>query len=116
MSQHDLNEQKALEALVAASLRLFEHDLEISDLEAEAFCKEGISLSPEDSEALERLGNDPIPVIVNASVTADKQVCEEPAALHRDKNEPDLEPRTLEEIQRKREEILARLRAKKGQM
>jgi hypothetical protein len=112
-------EERALDALLAAALRHPE-DAKPSGKEVREFLKRNKSLSPEAKAAIRRLG----PNVVNRLILSQKRskVIESTqeesmplfAAMNRQNASNQHDPKTEEELKRKRKEILERLKRKQS--
>jgi hypothetical protein len=103
-------EDKAAEALITASLHVWDH--EISPEQIEEFLSDDVSLSEEDEAALSHMGENPLgskasPEPVNHAEACDKT--EALLALHRKKPVEGFSEKTEKEIERKREEVRKRI-------
>ncbi|HRY49090.1 MAG TPA: hypothetical protein P5186_13665 [Candidatus Paceibacterota bacterium] len=107
-------EDKAVAALISAILHVGEGD--VSEDEIRKYLKSGICLSSEDEAALQRLGSNPMELVSKSETSLSGQPTETEflAALHRKKPAGGFSPKTEEEIRKKREELLAKLRKKKS--
>ena len=102
-------EDKALQALITATLHVRGDDVRLEEIEH--YLKPGIELSSEDERAIKRLGADPFASVVAdsskaAAVTQESFVM----ALNRKNKDSDFETKTTEELNRKRRELLEKLR------
>jgi hypothetical protein len=107
-------EDKAVQALISAALHV--GDAEVTTKEISPYLAGKVVLSAEDEAALKRKGSRTLasgastgPAPLTESVES-----EEFMALHRKKPGQGFSPKTEEEIKRKREELLEKLRKKKG--
>jgi hypothetical protein len=106
-------EDKAVQALISAALHVPDKDVTMEEIQS--YLSGEIILSSEDEAALERKGV-PTPALVEASTAAIEKTAEAEAfmALHRKQPEKGFSTKTEEEVRRKREELLEKLRKKKG--
>jgi hypothetical protein len=107
-------EEKAVQALISAALHV--RDAEVTTDEINPYLAREFVLSAEDEAALKRIGSRPL--ISGASTgavpLAELVESEEFMALHRKQPGQGFSPKTEEEIKRKRQELLEKLRKKKG--
>lgn len=110
----DDKDVKALEALMTASLHVWDH--EITTEEIKEFLGGTVSLSQDDEAALAKLGNNPLDKKGSEKPTdesANKRKSEALLALHRKKPVQGFSGETEKEIDRKRAEIRKKLSEKK---
>ena len=107
-------EEKAVQALISAALHV--RDADVTDEEIRPYLKVSVTLSAEDEAALKRKGSTPLASIVAAGTSPQAEIVEsaEFMALHRKQPGEGFSPKTEEEIKRKRDELLEKLRKKKG--
>jgi|ERR1051325_1748385 hypothetical protein len=106
-------EDKALQALISATLHV--EDVPVTEKEIEKHLGKSLALSTEDEEALRRLGPNPLQSVVKAPLNKPQDTeAQIVAALNRKKPEGGFSARTEQQIQAKREELLAKLRQKRG--
>lgn len=107
-------EDKAVQALISAALHI--SDAEVTPNEISPYLAGEVVLSVEDEAALKR--KESRPLVSGASTgpvpLAEIVESEEFMALHRKQPGQGFSPKTEEEIKRKREELLEKLRKKKG--
>jgi hypothetical protein len=107
-------EEKAIQALITGALHRFSP--EVTAEEIEEFLKSECILSPEGKAALEKLGDDPLAKrVAPGGPQLALEVSGEYAAMHRELDADELDEQTKEELRRKREEILRRIREKRGE-
>lgn len=119
-SENDMkdSEQKALLALITGSLHAFDVDADISEEEALSYLKSAEELSPQQKEVLKKLGENPFDWLEQCReiiarqdfAPSERAGSEEYAAMHRKKPDEGLDSETLQEIAKRREEILERLK------
>lgn len=103
-------EDKAAEALITASLHVWDH--EISSEQIEAFLNDDMSLSEKDEAALSRIGENPLNSKAPREPMNDAETCDKTEALlalHRKKPVEGFSEKTEREIERKREEVRKRI-------
>lgn len=107
-------EDKAVQALISAALHV--RDADVTEEEIRPYLKGPVTLSAEDEAALKRKGSAPLSSIVLDGAAPQAEVVEsaEFLALHRKQPGEGFSPKTEEEIKRKRDELLEKLRKKKG--
>lgn len=107
-------EDKAVLALISAALHV--RDADVTDEEIHPYLKEGVTLSAEDEAALKRKGSAPLAPKVATGTVPHAEIVEsaEFMALHRKQPGEGFSPKTEEEIKRKRDQLLEKLRKKKG--
>jgi hypothetical protein len=115
-------EDQAVDALAAAALRQGE-ELDVSQEEIDEFLKDTVSISPAGKQALEALGPNVVSKIIgdlpeNARDYSQLRVqeqesCAEFVAMHRKNQTGENELETERELERKREEILRKLKTQK---
>lgn len=104
-------EEKALQALISAALHAKSGDVSLDEIQP--YLQGNIQLSPEDEAALaasRKVRPTPAPS-EQQEETAESEAL---MALHRKRPAGGFSVKTEEEIKRKREELLERLRKKKG--
>jgi len=111
---HSRREDKAVQALISAALHV--RDQKVSTNEISPYLEGKVGLSANDEAALKGKGCRPL---ASGSGTlpmplAEMVESEEFVALNRKQPGQGFTPKTEEEIKRKREELLERLRKKKG--
>ena len=117
-------EQQALDALAAAALREGE-ERGVSRTEIDEFLKNPVSLSQCGKKALEALGPDVLAKIIDTSPdeatdsspylgAPANEPCADFAAMHRKNQTGENEAETEKELERKRQEILKKLKDQKG--
>jgi len=107
-------EEKAVQALISAALHV--RDLELTADEIRPYVAKEVHIADADEAALRRIGAKPLS---KSTPLAQQQVeqavgCDEFMALHRKKPGQGFSQKTEDEIKRKREELLAKLKNKKG--
>jgi len=116
-------ELKALDALIAASLRQGEQ-AEVTDEDIAKFCHGEAEISSEARSALSKLGEQWIRAIARSSSPMDphdhkpwsdsyREESSQVMAMHRKNSSGQHDPQTEAELEKKRQEILARLKSKK---
>ncbi len=113
MSLESEKEEKAVEALMSAALRPFEK--EISDEAIQEFFDSDCTISVEGKAALERLCDDPLCNIKPHQNPQEPalEVMGDYAAMHRSLALNEVDEKTDEELERKRQEILKRIRERR---
>lgn len=112
-------EELALDALLAAVLRQPE-EVQPTEKEIREFLKSKKPLSPEAKAAIKKLGSDVVNRLILAQDKPDVHEAKETesaplfAAMNRKNVSGRHDPKTEEELKRKRKEILERLRKKQG--
>jgi hypothetical protein len=109
-----LKEEKAVQALISAALHVG-HE-EVTAEEMGPYLSGEAVLSAEDDAALKRLKSDSVSPQPQTNLPPQETMVEteEFMALHRKQPGQGFSPKTEEEIKRKREELLEKLRKKKG--
>jgi hypothetical protein len=107
-------EDKGVQALISSALHV--RDADVTAEEIRPYLSTEIALSDEDEAALKRKGSHPLFSVSSAEAvgrieTADS---EQFMALHRKQPDQGFSPKTEEEVKRKREDLLEKLRKKKG--
>lgn len=114
MSLQSEREERALEALVSGALHT--SAAEISEEDVERFLASGCKLSAEGKVALERIGDDPLadiaPEVEQSHVP---ELVGEYEAMHRSLSADDLDEELKAELARKREEVLRRIKERRGE-
>jgi hypothetical protein len=107
-------EDKAIQALISAALHV--GDEEVADQEIQKHLRPNVTLSAQNEAALQRAGRNPLATVPRLSASPEPQPAEVEAfmALHRKRPAGGFSARTEEEIKKKREELLAKLRQRKG--
>ncbi|MGA3265483.1 MAG: hypothetical protein ABSE16_01520 [Verrucomicrobiota bacterium] len=107
-------EEKAVQALISAALHV--RDAQLTTDEINPYLAGEVTLSAEDEAALKRKGSRPLASgdSPEPALLAEIVESEEFMALHRKQPGQGFSPKTEEEIKRKREELLEKLRKKKG--
>lgn len=107
-------EDKAVQALISAALHVRDTDVTAAEVCAYLACE--VVLSTEDEAALQQKGSRPLAATNSTTYEPDVEAIEseEFMALHRKQPGQGFSPKTEEEIKRKREELLEKLRKKKG--
>lgn len=103
-------EDKAAEALITASLHVWDH--EISPEQIKRYLNDDVSLSETDEVALSHLGENPLKSKASPGLRTDPEVpdtTEALLALHRKKPVEGFSEKTEKEIERKREEVRKRI-------
>lgn len=114
MKSENEREEKAVEALIVGALHPFSN--EIPDSEIEEFLRKEHNLSEEGKRALDALGDDPLashPTLTQPN--AERETSIPYAAMHRELDEKDMDEHTKAELEKRRQEILKRIREKRGQ-
>lgn len=113
-NQPESREEKAVQSLISAALHV--GDEEITDEEIQKHLRGNVPLSPEDEAALQRAGRNPLATVPRQQIPRQTQPAEAEAfmALNRKRPEGGFPQSTEEEIKKKREELLAKLRQRKG--
>ena len=105
-------ELAALDAIVSGILAGRAID-DMSDAELLALSASYPALSDAGRATLESFGKDPITQDVRADITSERAVLREQfAGMYREGSDSDIQPEVRAEIERKREEIRARLRSR----
>lgn len=109
-----LREDKAVQALISAALHI--RDAEVTTKEISPYLVGEVVLSAEDQAALKRKGSRPLASGASTGSAPPVEIVEseEFMALHRKQPGQGFSPKTEQEIKRKREELLEKLRKKKG--
>lgn len=107
-------EEKAVQALISAALHVSEDAVRAEEIRP--YLSKSVVLSADEEAALKRKASRPLaasPSVVSSSETetADKAAF---MALHRKQPGQGFSAKTEEEVRRKREELLEKLRKKKG--
>lgn len=107
-------EDNAIQALISAALHV--RDTEVTTNEISPYLAGEVVLSAEDEAALKRKGSRPLAsgASPEPAPLAEIVESEEFMALHRKQPGQGFSPKTEEEIRRKREELLEKLRKQKG--
>lgn len=107
-------EEKAVQALISAALHVRGDDASMEEIQP--YISNEIALSAEDEAALKRKGAQQLVSVQEAALTQKAETADVEAfmALHRKQPEQGFSAKTEEEIRRKREELLEKLRKKKG--
>lgn len=107
-------EDKAVQALISAALHI--GDEEVTAEEIRPYLCGEVVLSAEDEAALKRLKSGSVSARSQTDLPrqAEDEETEEFMALHRKQPGQGFSPKTEEQIKRKREELLEKLRKKKG--
>jgi hypothetical protein len=105
-------EEKAVQALISAALHVRDGDVSMEEIQP--YLSNDIVLSQEDEEALKRKAQ-PL-ALASLSALSPQETAEVEAfmALHRKKPEQGFSAKTEEEVKKKRDELLDKLRKKKG--
>jgi hypothetical protein len=111
MSLDPEREDKAVHALITGALHRF--STEVTSEEIDQFLKSECVLSPEGKAALEKLGDDPLSRVAPQKEESPVKIAGEYAAMHRELELTDMDEETTTELERKRQEILKRIREKR---
>jgi len=108
----DENEIKAAGALVSAALHIWDYEVTLEEIEP--FLLHEVSLSKEDEAALKQLGDNPFRTEFGTITEPNSVTHQSALALHRKRPTDGFCQSTEEEIKKKRDELLQRLRNKKS--
>jgi hypothetical protein len=114
LSRHQEKEDRATQALITAALHVRGDDMTLEQISQHL--KPGVQLSPEDEAALRALGADPLaelPARSQHPAVHDSAVQEAFLALNRKKPGQGFSPKTEQELARKRQELLEKLRKRR---
>ena len=116
-SSEHTNEERALDALMAAAFRVEDVERPVSEEEARRMAESQPALSPEDEQVVAAMGPDFVdrllesaedrnPGIEKLGKSLDVEIKEAYAAMNRGREGNDLDEKAREEIERKRRELL----------
>lgn len=115
-SEHT-KEERALDALMAAAFRAEDPERRVNEEEARRIVENPPALSPEDEEVVTAMGSDFVQKLLGSAEAGrqdaaglgealDAEIEEAYAAMNRGRKGEDLDEKALEEIERKRRELL----------
>ena len=119
-SSEHTNEERALDALMAAAFRAEDEDRPYGQEEASRILEEPPALSPEDEQIVAAMGDHFVEALLRSAETGtpemgdgheamDEEIDEAYAAMNRGREGDGLDEEALREIERKRRELLGEL-------
>ena len=124
-SNEHTNEERALDALMAAAFRVEDAERPVSEEEARRMAESPPALSPEDEEVVAAIGPDFVDRLLESAEdrspgteklgeSLDVEIKEAYAAMNRGREGDDLDDKAREEIERKRRELLGEPESEAG--